>query len=58
MGYSAVIKMVDRLSVTSVLRGSTSSWCGVLGTLALLVVCLVIYTPAIVSYLDGNYYES
>ena len=56
MGYSTVIKIVDQLSVTSIMRGSTSSCCGIIGTLALFIVCLVIYIPAIVSYLDGDYY--
>ena len=58
MGYSTVIKTIDRLSVTSIMRGSTSSLCGILGTITLLILCLVIYTPAIVKYLDGDYYES
>ena len=58
MAYSAFIQTIDRLSVRSVMRGSTSTVCGIIGTVAVLVLCLAIYIPATINYLEGDYYES
>lgn len=58
MAYSALIQILDRLTVKSVLRGSTSTICGILGTLAVVVLCLAIYIPPTIGYFRGNYFES
>lgn len=58
MAFGAVIQTLDRLSVRSVLRGSTSTICGIVGTLVLLALCLGIYIPPTVGYFKGNYFES
>ncbi len=58
MPYSNFIQVLDRLSVRSVLRGSTSTVLGVLGTLAVFILCLVIYIPPTINYFQGNYFES
>jgi hypothetical protein len=58
MGYGSVIQTVDRLSVRSVMRGSTSTLWGILGTLILLGLCLGIYIPPTLAFLKGDYYES
>lgn len=58
MAYSAFIQTLDRLSVKSVLRGSTSTVCGIIGTLAVIVLCLAIYIPPTIGYFNGNYFES
>ena len=58
MAYSALIQILDRLSVKSVLRGSTSTVLGILGSLAVLILCLAIYIPPTIKYFQGNYFES
>lgn len=58
MAYSAIIESLDRLTVKSILRGSTSTIAGIIGTLALIVLCLAIYIPPANSILKGNYFES
>jgi hypothetical protein len=58
MAYPRMIQALDRLSVQSVMRGSTSTLCGVLGTVAVLVLCLVFYIPAARDWLAGDYFES
>jgi hypothetical protein len=58
MAYSAFIQILDRLTVRSVLRGSTSTICGILGTLAVIILCLAIYIPPTIQYFEGNYFES
>jgi hypothetical protein len=58
MAYSALIQILDRLTVRSVLRGSTSTICGILGTLAVIILCLAIYIPPTINYFQGNYFES
>jgi hypothetical protein len=52
------IQTLDRLSVRSVMRGSTSTICGVAGTLLVVILCLAIYIPPTNEYLKGDYYES
>jgi len=52
------IATLDRLSVRSVLRGSTSTLCGVVGTFIVIILCLAIYIPTANEYLKGDYYES
>lgn len=58
MAYSAMIQVLDRLTVKSVLRGSTSTVLGIIGTLAVFILCLAIYIPPTISYFQGNYFES
>ncbi len=58
MVYSAVVETLDRLSVKSVSRGSTSTVCSLLGTLAVIILCLAIYIPPIQGYFKGNYFQS
>lgn len=52
------IQTLDRLSVRSVMRGSTSTICGVIGTLTVIILCIAIYAPAAQEYLKGDFYES
>jgi len=58
MPYSSFIQVLDRLSVRSVLRGSTSTFLSILGTLAVFILCLAIYIPPTINYFQGNYFES
>ena len=58
MPHSTKLPTLDRLSAHSVLRGSTSSPCGILGTLLVVLLCLILYAPAISDYLQGDYFES
>jgi len=58
MAISNIIEAIDRVGVKSVLRGSTSSIFGVLGTLCIIILCLAIYIPPSLSYLNGDYFES
>lgn len=58
MTYTAIIETLDRLSVRSVLRGSTATVAGIIGTLVLIVLCLAIYVPPTASVMDGEYFET
>lgn len=58
MAYGTVVEFLDRLSVRSVLRGSTASICGVIGSLVVIVLCLAIYTAPTLAYLRGDFYET
>ena len=58
MAYSSIIESLDRLTVKTILRGSTSTIAGVLGTLTLFVLCLAIYIPPANSIIKGSYFES
>lgn len=58
MAYSALIEGLDRLTVKSVLRGSTATIIGIIGTLTVLVLCLAIYIPPTVSIIKGEYIET
>lgn len=58
MAYSSIIESLDRLTVKTILRGSTSTIAGVLGTLVLFVLCLAIYIPPANSIIKGSYFES
>jgi hypothetical protein len=55
MAYSALIEGLDRLTVKSVLRGSTATIIGIIGTLAVIILCLAIYIPPTSSVLKGEY---
>jgi hypothetical protein len=46
------------LTVKSILRGSTSTIAGIIGTLVLIVLCLVIYIPPANSILKGSFSET
>lgn len=56
MAYSATIESLDRLSVRSIMRGSTSTIAGVVGTLAVIVLCMAIYIPPAISIMKGSYF--
>jgi len=56
MAYSAFIEVLDRLSIKHVMRGSTASYFGVIGTALIFVICLIIYIPPAQRILDGDYY--
>ena len=58
MAYAEFIQVLDRLTVKSLLRGSTSTVLGILGTLAVFILCLALYIPPTVKYFQGNYFES
>jgi len=58
MVFKSILSLSDRLSVSSILTNPTSSNIGVLGTLAWIVVCLIIFIPPLVVYFDGNYFQS
>ena len=45
MAYSAFMEVLDRLTTKSVMRGSTASYLGVIGTLLIFIICLIIYIP-------------
>lgn len=56
MTNTAIIETLDRLSVRSVLRGSTATIAGILGTLTVIILCLAIYIPPTASILHGEYF--
>ena len=58
MAYSALIEGLDRLTVKSILRGSTSTIIGIIGTLTVIILCLAIYIPPTASILKGEYIET
>lgn len=58
MAYTAIIETLDRLSVKSVLRGSTATIAGIVGTLVLILLCLAIYVPPTSAIMDGVYTET
>jgi hypothetical protein len=58
MAHSNLILILDRLSVSSAMRGSTSTVCGVLGAIMVLVLCMVFYIPAAIDFFNGNFFES
>ena len=58
MAFSGFLYNFDRLSVRSVMRGSTASVFGALGTFAVVILCLTIYLPPTINYLNGDYFES
>jgi hypothetical protein len=58
MAYSAIIQSLDRLTVRSIMRGSTATVAGVVGTLAVIVLCLAIFIPPTASILRGEYFET
>lgn len=58
MGFSTILEGLDRLSAKSVLRGSTATIAGLIGTLAVIILCFTIYLPAAISILDGEYFET
>jgi hypothetical protein len=55
MAFSALIEGLDRLTVKSVLRGSTATIIGIIGTLTILTLCLIFYIPPTASILKGEY---
>ena len=58
MAYSALIEGLDRLTVKSVLRGSTATIIGIIGTLSVIILCLVFYIPPTSSVIKGEYIET
>ena len=58
MGKIAFIERLDRLSVRSPMRGSTSSLCGLLGSALVLLLLLVYYAPVANEILKGDYYTT
>jgi hypothetical protein len=40
------------------MRGSTATIAGILGTFALIALCMALYIPPAISILKGEYYES
>jgi hypothetical protein len=56
MAYSAIIETLDRLTVKSIMRGSTSTILGVIGTLTVIILCMAIYIPPANSIFKGNYF--
>lgn len=57
MSSYSILLNLDAVS-QSPLKGKRTSWFGCIGSIALLVLCLVIYIPAIKSYFSGNFYQS
>lgn len=58
MPHTSTLQILDRLAVKSVMRGGTSTVCGLLGTLTLLILCFAIYIPPTEGYFRGNFFES
>lgn len=55
MSQSLIVQGFDRLSPVNIMRGGRSSWFGVIGTLMVVVLCLIFYVPAVIGYFQGNF---
>lgn len=58
MAYSPFMEVLDRLTTKTVMRGSTASYLGVIGTLLIFIICFIIYIPATKRILAGDYFET
>lgn len=52
------LSLIDRLPARSTLRGFTCSICGIIGSLAVILVALWMYVDLVIAYSNGLYFQS
>ena len=55
---STLMSGLDRLSIRSVLTGNTGSILGVVGSVALIVLCFIFFLGPTIAYFEGDYIQS
>lgn len=52
------LSLIDRLPARSTLRGFTYSICGIVGSIAVILVALWMYVDLVIAYSKGMYFQS
>ena len=55
--YDTFVSSLDRLSIKSTISGRTGTILGILGSIAFIVVCFVLFIGPVVSYFRGDYIQ-
>lgn len=58
MSFPGVLENIDRVSMSNLMTGKKSSWIGLVGTVMIVALCLGFFIPPVISYFEGNYYQS